>query len=160
MEKEYTFPETTQSSFDNAAPSDGFSFPLFSVLIAFLLAYVPHVWRVIIARGQGKYDNTNPRATEQFSELSEDQASLQRRLMGAHNNQLESIGVYASGVVANVARDKTDWKLITLCALYLAFRVCYILAYAGPQFIGGYLRSLVFLLCIIVLLLLWILAFV
>lgn len=137
---------------------DGFSFPLLSVVIAVILVYVPHVWRVTIARKQGKYDNTNPRATEQFSEMSEKQASLQRRLLGAHNNQLETIGVYASGVVANVARLKTDWKLVTLCALYIAFRVIYILAYAGPQYIGGYLRTLVFFFCIIVLFLLWIMA--
>lgn len=122
-----------------------FSFPLLSVPCAFVLAYVPHVMRAALWRRLGIFNNVSPRSVaDKLDDLPAGQADLLRRLGGAHNNQLETLGMYAAGVVACVARGRDDWQLIALTASYLAVRVAYIVLYAGPPVAGGYLRSLAF----------------
>lgn len=139
----------------------GFNFPLFSVPVAFLLCYIPHGIRVAIAKKANAYDHTNPRYQTEFAEaLSAEQAYLQRRLIGAHNNQLETIGVYAAGIVANVTRKSLSWPIHLMAALYIAFRVIYVVVYVSPQVAGGYLRSLAFMGVLGTIFAIWIRAFV
>lgn len=121
-----------------------FSFPLLTVPMAIFLAYVPHALKVRIAKRSGKYNNKDPRATAKMAELPAEKAALLTRLLGAHQNQLELLGTYAGGIVANVARGKDDWQLVILSGLYIALRCGYIVIYAGPQVVGGYLRTLIF----------------
>lgn len=141
----------------------GFNFPLFSVPVAFFLCYVPHGVRAYVSRNAGVYDNTEPRKLEHsLSGISQDKRDLINRASGAHNNQLESIGVYAAGIVANsaVGVRSDDWQFITLAALYIALRVAYIAAYLGPPVLDGYLRTGIFGLVILVIFLIWIKAVV
>lgn len=138
-----------------------FDFPLFSVLVAFSLCYVPHVIRVRIGKKFNTYNHTNPRDTAKFTErMSPAQADLQRRLLGAHNNQLESIGMYAAGIVANIARKPNDWLIHFLSAFYVMSRIVYIMVYMQPQVANGYLRTFVFGFCFFTIFAVWIRAFV
>lgn len=136
-----------------------FNFPLFSVPLAFILCYVPHAIRVVVATKAGLYDNVQPRKIQERLDQADPQTRhLIASASGAHNNQLETIGVYAAGIVANsavgVARD--DWQFITLAIAYLALRVAYIAVYLGPPVLGGYLRSAVFAGVQLVIFLIWI----
>lgn len=138
----------------------GFNFPLFTVPIATILCYVPHVARVILAKQANAYDNKDPRNSDTAGTLSAQQAMLQKRLLGAHQNQLETIALYAAAVVANIARKPQDsWVLNLLTALYITFRAVYIAVYASPPFLGGYLRSIVFAACFSIIFALWVRAF-
>lgn len=141
----------------------GFNFPLFSVPIAFFLCYVPHGVRAYVAAKAGVLDNKEPRQMENsLSQLDKSKRDLINRASGAHNNQLETIGVYAAGIVANsaVGVPSDDWQFIALAAAYIAVRVAYIAAYLGPPVLNGYLRSLVFAAVVIIIILVWIKAVV
>lgn len=125
-----------------------FNFPIFSVVIAVILAYVPHVAKVIVLKSIGKYDNRNPRKfNADSSSVPDGKRELATRLLSCHNNQLETLGVYAAAVAINVAVTSADNPpdyFLILTSLYVIFRAIYVVAYASPQIAGGYLRSLAF----------------
>lgn len=135
-----------------------FNFPIFSAFIATILVYVPHVIRVKIATEAGKYDNKDPRNNDALQQMTAKDRDLQRRLLGAHQNQIETIGMYVAAIVANIARGNEGWLTNMLAALYIGLRIAYIAAYAGPPIANGYLRSLLFFGCFSVILSLWITA--
>lgn len=114
-----------------------FSFAVLSVPLATLLTYVPHFARVTLQQAQQKYDNTAPRAPLPPS-------GLLHRLNCAHVNQLETLGLFAAGVAASVARGKGESLNDAFAAWYLAARAAYVVAYAAPQVAGGGARSLAF----------------
>lgn len=91
-----------------------------------------------------------------MAELPAEKAALLTRLLGAHQNQLELLGTYAAGIVANVARGKDDWLLVILSGLYIALRCAYVVIYAGPQVMGGYLRTIIFLMIFSLIFVIWI----
>lgn len=138
-----------------------FIFPFFSVTVAVILTYIPHFIRVALGQRRGTYDNANPRDNTKVDEQDKEFADLQKRLLGAHQNQLESIGVYAAGVVAMVfRRGYTTWSVNYLCAQYLVFRVAYITAYIAPPVAKGYVRTLTFVGCFATIMIIWIRAWV
>lgn len=133
-----------------------FSWPAFSVILAIVLAYLPHFFKVAVLTKFGKFDNKDPRAhASQQSSLPEDKRALVTRLGGCHNNQIEMLGVYAAGVAANLALKENDTALIVLTAVYVGLRGLYIIVYAAPQVLGGNIRSLAFVACMATVISIW-----
>lgn len=132
----------------------GFNFPLFSVIPAILLAYLPHFTRVFILFRSSAYDNKAPRAYG-HSKFERNRQLLLDRLLGAHNNQLELLGAYAAGVAANIAMGKNDNALIVLCSVYIGARILWLIAYVSPQAAGGFIRTAFFAPCLASVMLLW-----
>ncbi|KAI0561517.1 Membrane associated eicosanoid/glutathione metabolism-like protein [Gracilaria domingensis] len=133
-----------------------FSWPAFSVILAGILAYIPHGIRVSLVMKNGRFDNSAPRDHEgQKSSLPEEKREFMLRLLGCHNNQMESLGVYAAGVAANLAFGDSKTLLNVFTALYIVFRVIYLIVYSLPQYAGGYLRTAAFVGCLAMIISIW-----
>lgn len=75
------------------------------------------------AKMKGGYDNNNPR---------EQQASLSgwgKRAHAAHNNQIESFPLFATGVLVAMVADVTSSAVGYLAVAYVISRVLYIIFY-------------------------------
>lgn len=116
-------------------------FALLSVPIATVLAYLPHVIKGSILSKHGKYDNKKPRAKPSVDEKTDE---LITRLTGAHNNQLESLGVYAGAIASATAVGVSPVALGNAAAVYIGARSAYVAAYIAPQVGNGAPRSLSF----------------
>ncbi|PXF46037.1 hypothetical protein BWQ96_04212 [Gracilariopsis chorda] len=133
-----------------------FSWPAFSVILAIILAYLPHFMKVTLLTKFGKFDNKDPRAhTSQQSSVPKEKRALVTRLAGCHSNQIEMLGVYAAGVAANLSLKESDTAFIVLTALYVGFRALYIIVYAAPQVLGGNTRSITFVACMATVISIW-----
>lgn len=73
--------------------------------------------------------------------LTKERYALVKRLDSAHQNALESLPVFASGVAAAVATGVPTPLLNSVCLTYLGARVCYTIAYALPPVLNGMPRS-------------------
>lgn len=124
-------------------------FALGSIAYALLLAYIPHFAKVFILKANSSYDNKDPRdLSSQTRTLSPEKAALVNRLVSCHANQFELLGPYAAGIAAGVAVGVAPAVLNTIAVLYLASRALYVAAYAAPQVLGGYVRTVTFAGCI------------
>lgn len=133
-----------------------FFWPFFSVILAILLAYFPHFFRVALVMLSGQYDNAKPRAySDQHDTFSDEKRALLTRLASAHNNQLETLGVYAAGVTAAFFSGSSRTLLNVMSAVYIGARVVYIAVYAMPQVASGYIRSLTFVVCLSSVFVIW-----
>lgn len=118
---------------------------VWSVPICVGLTYLPHFVRAAICFSSKALDNRRPRDLEgQLKRLDPGKAALVGRLAASHNNQLETIGVYAAGVAAAVATKVPAPQLNKLATVYVTARVAFNIAYAAPQVLGGMPRSLSF----------------
>lgn len=116
-----------------------------SVALAWVLSSVPLVARTLIIRFKGSFDNTKPRDRKgQEAGLSPGLQQVAVRLLGAHTNQLETLGFYGAAVAVAVAARVPPETLSKLTGYYIKSRIAYNLAYAIPQVAGGVLRSLTF----------------
>jgi uncharacterized MAPEG superfamily protein len=102
--------------------------PYVSLILAIVLAYWPRsVAGQDMMRMSGGYDNHHPR---------DQQASLQgkaRRALAAHLNGLEVLPVFGVAVLAAQQRH-VDIRWVTLlCAVFLAARLVYVLAYLNDK---------------------------
>lgn len=117
-----------------------------SVPLVWVLSSVPLVIRTLIIRFKGNFDNSKPRDRKgQEVGLSPDLQKVATRLLGAHNNQLETLGFYAGAVAVAVAAKVPPETLSKLTGYYIKTRIAYNVAYAAPQVAGGIFRSLTFL---------------
>ena len=120
-------------------------FAYISVPIAVALTYLPHVTKVFIMTAHKAYDNRKPRDVEsQLKAMPEGKRELVARLSAIHNNQFETLGVFAGGVAAAAAANVNSTVLTTLTAVYIGARSVYIVAYAAPPVLFGLVRALPF----------------
>ncbi|KAK3951692.1 hypothetical protein QBC32DRAFT_343338 [Pseudoneurospora amorphoporcata] len=108
---------------------------LHSIPAAFVLALLPNFY-VKFAAGKN-YDLTNPRKTEEHlakdASISKPQLNRILRAKAAADNGLETIGLYAAGVVAaNAAKMPVD-TLNKLSSFYLVSRLVYNFVYIVLQ---------------------------
>ncbi|KAL0473094.1 hypothetical protein QR685DRAFT_515792 [Neurospora intermedia] len=108
---------------------------LHSVPAAFVLALLPNFYASMAA---GKnYDLANPRKTEEHlakdTTLSKQQVNRILRAKAAANNGLETIGLYAAGVVAANAAKLPVETVNKLSLFYLGTRLVYNLVYVFLQ---------------------------
>ncbi|TKB47157.1 MAPEG family protein [Thalassotalea mangrovi] len=95
------------------------------------------------AQCPGGYDNNNPR---------EQQASLTgwgKRALAAHQNQIESLPLFASGVLVTMVADVSSSMVSFLAITYVIARIVYLILYVKDIstlrsliWIIGYLSSL------------------
>lgn len=131
-----------------------FSFSIFSVLIAIILAYIPHIIRVVILRKAHAYDNTHPRISA-FPSLSPARRELVTRLSSAHANQLETLAMYASGILAAHLAMVPTSTINFWAAVFIIARIAYVIAYISPQIADGNFRTLAFVFCLTAICSLW-----
>lgn len=140
---------------------------ILSVPVATFLAYAPMAVRKLILARFNKFDNANPRkdpltpdTTSSSSSSSPSSSSSQKnkgdavipketrellhRLKSSHENQLETLGLYAGGVAVAIAVRANPDTLLQLTRWYVKSRLAYSLAYAAPQVGNGILRRLSF----------------
>ena len=135
-------------------------FVFFSVPLAALLAYLPHFARVAVLARHKAFDNRNPRdmASKISDRAPKGDRELASRLSSAHQNQMETLGLYAAGIAVAVA-TKTDTAVISRYATaYIVSRILYILAYAAPPVLAGRMRGLPFTAALASVLALWFVA--
>lgn len=129
---------------------------LFSVTAAGILAYIPHIMRVILATRAAAWDNGNPREQPSLQEkLTPEQYSLYTRLSAAHSNQLETLGLYAAGIAAAYAAGSSQAFMNSIAGVYVFTRILYVIVYALPPIAGGYLRTAVFFPALASIIVLW-----
>jgi uncharacterized MAPEG superfamily protein len=133
------------------------TFPVVSVILVFLMAYVPVPIRALLIsrRSTGTtFGKLNSRAAGRtavdFREgMDENSYNMAGRLQASHENQLETLGIYAAGIAASLATPVKQAAIHTFAGLYLAARVLYNIVYAMPPIANGIFRSLLFLICVI-----------
>lgn len=110
-----------------------------------VLTYLPFAARAAVCFANGALDNRNPRDVDgQLKKLDPSSVALVKRLLASHNNQLETLGVYAAAVAAGVATRVPPSELNKLATVYISARVAFNVAYAAPQILHGLPRSLSF----------------
>ncbi|KAF7903733.1 uncharacterized protein EAF01_006782 [Botrytis porri] len=114
------------------------NFSLYSVPAAWLLAHLPHVYAVISSKC---FDNRSPR---DFKKSLEDDQTLDkakknkiRRAHAAGANGYESIGFFASAVVAGNVAGLSHSTLNTLTGGYLISRAVYNFIYINNETQGA-----------------------
>ncbi len=102
--------------------------PYVSLLLAIVLVYWPRsIAGKEMQRLPGGYDNHGPR---------EQQALLQgrgRRALAAHQNGLEALLMFGIAVLAALQRQVSMRVVVLCCAVFLAARLVYVLAYLGDR---------------------------
>ncbi len=98
--------------------------PLYCVLVAFLMIYVPKIAVAVgMARAKGGYDNRSPR---------DQQAKLEgwaRRATAAHYNAFEAFGPFAAAVlISHLAHADARWSS-ALSLTFIAARTLYPILY-------------------------------
>lgn len=127
---------------------------LLSVPLATIVCYFAHFLKT--AAFKDAFDNQRPRDyVSMSSNLEEGQREYAMRLNGAHQNMIETLGIYSSGIVAGIVTNVNAFHLNTLAVLYILFRVIYLVVYAAPQVKGGYLRTAVFAVCMTIIMTIW-----
>lgn len=116
-------------------------FAIYSVPIAAGLAYLPYVAKAVILHRNNAYDNKNPRASQIADPLKAETSALCTRLGNAHNNQLETLGLYAAGIAAGTAVGVPPTTMTKIARMYVGSRTAYVAAYTAPQYLDGNIRS-------------------
>ncbi|TQN69574.1 hypothetical protein CSHISOI_05952 [Colletotrichum shisoi] len=107
----------------------------YSVPVAYMLAFIPHVYANTLAGPN--YDISEPRKLLETVPKSGNQEKKVyqriRRAKAAHDNAIETMGLFAAGVaVANLAN--TDKRFVNTLSLgYLGLRALYTLVYVKLQ---------------------------
>lgn len=78
---------------------------------------------IAMAKLDGRYDNRTPRA--QQSRLQ----GFGARAMGAHQNAIEAFPLFAAGVLAALWANAPLETVNTLCLVFIAARVAYMILY-------------------------------
>lgn len=118
---------------------------IWSVPVAWGLAYLPIAVRAIVVGRFGKLNNSKPRDIDgQTSKMPDQMKELADRLRSCHLNQIETLGYYAAGVAVAVAAHVPAANLVRLTGLYIKSRIAYSFAYAAPQVANGALRTIAF----------------
>ncbi|KAH7162683.1 hypothetical protein B0J13DRAFT_536701 [Dactylonectria estremocensis] len=111
------------------------NYSYFSVPAAFLLAALPHMYAVLSSRAH--YDNANPRGHHDSVARSETLNTVKQQCMlrakAATANGFETLGFYASAVVAANVTGVEVGTLNTLTLGYVLSRFVYNFAYIWLQ---------------------------
>lgn len=111
--------------------------PYLSLIAALVLAYWPRsVAAKEMARLPGGYDNREPRNQQTRLE------GVGRRALSAHLNGMEAFPMFGIAVLAAMQRSVNILWVVALCAVFLAARFTFVLAYLNDR---SSLRSLMFL---------------
>ena len=96
---------------------------LLTLFLAMLLPFLAKAPLAFAMQKSGGYDNHNPRAQ---------QAALKgfgQRANAAHYNSFEALLIYACVVFAALATGIVDQTTVTLCWVFIAIRIAYLLCY-------------------------------
>ena len=111
--------------------------PYLSLIAALVLAYWPRsVAAKEMARLPGGYDNREPRNQQTRLE------GVGSRALSAHLNGMEAFPMFGIAVLAAMQRSVNILWVVALCAVFLAARFTFVLAYLNDR---SSLRSLMFL---------------
>lgn len=121
--------------------------PIQSVLAASALAFSPIVAAVPWLIRKGPFNNTNPRECHERPDAAVILPGWVRRARNAHFNNLESLGVYASGIAMAIMAGVNPVVIGRLATQYICSRALYNVVYvAGEERIKtkGFLRTAIF----------------
>lgn len=122
--------------------------PIQSVVAAAALAITPLSVAVPWLMRKGRFRNDNPRECQESPAAVATLPAWVCRARNAHYNNLESLGLYASGVAMAIMAGVNPVLIGRLATQYIWSRAVYNVVYiAGEERIKtrGYLRSVIFL---------------
>ncbi|KAF8952218.1 hypothetical protein CPC16_009902 [Podila verticillata] len=109
------------------------NFPVFSMVLAAGLAYIPHFLRgFIVLRATKRWDNVNPRGQMERiqAKMTKEDWQMAKRAEGAHNNGIETLPVFYGAVLAalytGVPKDTVNFYAGLFVATRALFNVVYI----------------------------------
>lgn len=129
------------------------AFALSTIPIATVVAYAAHFGKVFLLGSA--LDNAKPRDLE-CKDVPKERRERALRLQGCHLNMIETLGIYAGGIVAAIVAGVPVTRITIAAAMYIVIRVIYLIVYAAPQVFGGFLRTGVFGLAMAVIMWLWV----
>lgn len=121
--------------------------PIQSVVAASALAFAPVAAVVPWLMRKGPFNNANPRAIHEAPDAAVTLPAWVRRARNAHFNNLESLGLYASGVAMAIMAGVNPVLIGRLATQYIWSRAVYNVVYvAGEERIKtqGFIRTAVF----------------
>lgn len=121
--------------------------PIQSVLAATALAFSPVAAVVPWLVRKGPFNNANPRECHEAPDAAVTLPAWVRRARNAHFNNLESLGLYASGVAMAIMAGVNPVTIGRLATQYIWSRAFYNFVYvAGEERIKtqGFLRTAIF----------------
>jgi uncharacterized MAPEG superfamily protein len=126
--------------------------PILSVLVVYALTYVPFFLRMLLVGRKSNnigFNKLNAREggrDQLFLREAMDDHSFKQagRLQAAHENSLESLGIYAAGIAAALATDAKKAAINTFASIFVVARILYTIIYALPPIAGGLFRTLLF----------------
>ncbi len=122
------------------------TFALSTIPVATVLAYSAHFGKVYLLGSA--LDNTKPRDLE-CKDVPTERRERALRLQWCHLNMLETLGLYAAGIVAALSTGVPVVRVTACAALYIVLRFIYLGVYIAPQVLGGFLRTAVFVLAFV-----------
>lgn len=129
------------------------TFALSTIPLATALAYSAHFGKAYLLGSS--LDNRKPRDLE-CKDVPPERLERALRLQWCHLNMLETLGVYAAGVVAALGTGVPIARVTAAAAMYFVLRLIYLGVYIAPQILGGLVRTGVFVLIMFDIMWLWI----